>query len=66
MIGGLGVRLTVVAFASMIRDVMLSGLRKDVSREAQKRPARCMSDIPFVKSGRKPTQFAIDPAAVTR
>ena len=66
LIGGPGVRLTVCAFASMMRDVTLSALRKDVSLDARNRPVRWMSAIPFVKSGRKPTQFAMDPAAVTR
>ena len=66
LIGGPGVRLTVCAFASMIRDVTLSGRRKDVSLDARKSPVRWMSAIPLVKSGRKPTQFAMDPAAVTR
>ena len=64
--GGPGVRFTTVALASIIRDVTLTGRKKDVFREEVKRAVRRKSAMPWEKSGRKPMQSARDPDALRR
>ena len=66
VVRGPGVRLTTLAFASIIRDVTASGRRNDVLREDVKSAVRRRSPAPWEKSGKNPTQSARDPAACSK
>jgi len=50
----------------MMREVTLSGRKKEVFRDDVKRAVRRRSAMPWEKSGRKPMQSASEPDALSR
>lgn len=65
-VDGPGVRFTLAALASTMREVTWSLRKNEVSRDARNSPVRRRSPAPLEKSGKNPTQLAIEAAAVMR